>query len=262
MRTWRNLFTWLYANRLSLNVAKTEFIVFKPPRKSLTRRLTLKLNNTKHKLFESKKLKYLGLIVDDRLSWKFHINELTKKIGRSIGVLYRLKKTGCPKKILLNVYFALIQSQLSYGLMAWGSASNYLIEKLSLLQKKAVRIITNSSYLAHSAPLLKELGILNIEDLYQHQYAMFMFDYDRGSLPKTFDSYFVKVSDVHSHQTRSSSSNKLALPMVNTNKHGNSLIKSSGVKIFNKIVTLDFFKSSLNKSSFSKKFRNHLVSLY
>ena len=255
------LFTWLCANRLSLNVAKTEFIVFKPPRKSLTRRLTLKLNNTK--LFESKKLKYLGLIVDDRLSWKFHINELTKKLGRSIGVLYRLKKTGCPKKILLNVYFALVQSQLSYGLMAWGSASKYLIEKLSLLQKKAVRIISNSSYLAHTAPLLKELGILNIEDLYQHQYALFMFDYDRGSLPKTFNSYFCKVSDVHSHQTRSSSSKKLALPVLaNTNKHVNSLIKCSGVNIFNKIVTLDFFKSSFNKSSFSKKFRNYLVSLY
>ena len=210
-----------------------------------------------------KKLKYLGLIVDDRLSWKFHINELTKKLGRSIGVLYRLKKTGCPKKILLNVYFALVQSQLSYGLMAWGSASKYLIEKLSLLQKKAVRIISNSSYLAHTAPLLKELGILNIEDLYQHQYALFMFDYDRGSLPKTFNSYFCKVSDIHSHQTRSSSSKKLALPVLaNTNKHVNSLIKSSGVNIFNKIVTLEFFKSSFNKSSFSKKFRNYLVSLY
>ena len=167
------------------------------------------------------------------------------------------------QKILLNVYFALVQSQLSYGLMAWGSASKYLIEKLFLFQKKAVRIISNSSYLAHTAPLLKELGILNIEDLYQHQYALFMFDYDRGSLPKTFNSYFCKVSDVHSHQTRSSSSKKLALPVLaNTNKHVNSLIKCSGVNIFNKIVTLDFFKSSFNKSSFSKKFRNYLVSLY
>ena len=106
--------------------------------------------------------------------------------------------------------------------MAWGSASKYLIEKLFLLQKKAVRIISNSSYLAHTAPLLKELGILNIEDLYQHQYALFMFDYDRGSLPKTFNSYFCKVSDVHSHQTRSSSSKKLALPVLaNMNKHVN-----------------------------------------
>ena len=67
----QNLFTWLCANRLSLNVAKTEFI-FKPPRKSLNNRVTLKLNWKT--LFESKKIKYLGLTVDDRLTRKFHIN--------------------------------------------------------------------------------------------------------------------------------------------------------------------------------------------
>ena len=74
----KNLFIWLCENRLSLNVAKTEFIIFKPP-KSLKKRITLRLNGKT--LFESKKIKYLGLSVDNRLSWKFHINELSKKLG-------------------------------------------------------------------------------------------------------------------------------------------------------------------------------------
>ena len=129
------LFTWLCANRLSLNVGKTEFIVFKPPRKSLKNRITLKLNGTK--LFESKKIKYLGLIVDDRLSWKFHINELTKKLGRVIGIIYRLKKMNCPKSVLLCIYSALFQSQLSYGLTAWGSASKDQIEKIIFTSKES-----------------------------------------------------------------------------------------------------------------------------
>ena len=135
----KNLFIWLCANRLSLNVAKTEFIIFKPPRKSLKKRITLRLNGKT--LFESKKIKYLGLIVDDRLSWKFHINELSKKLGRAIGVIYRLKHMNCPKSVLFSIYYSLFQSQLSYGLMAWGSASKNLIEKIFLLQKKVVRII-------------------------------------------------------------------------------------------------------------------------
>ena len=130
----QDLFTWLCANRLSLNVAKTEFIIFKPPRKSLNNRLTLKLNGKT--LYESKKIKYLGLIVDDRLSWKFLINELCKKLGRVIGIIYRLKKTNCPKSVLLCIYSSLFQSQLCYGIMAWGSASKNLIEKLYLLQKR------------------------------------------------------------------------------------------------------------------------------
>ena len=74
----RLIFEWLCANRLSLNVSKTEFIIFKPPKKSLKDRFTLKLNRTV--LFESTKIKNLGLIMDDRLTWKYHIFELRKKM--------------------------------------------------------------------------------------------------------------------------------------------------------------------------------------
>ena len=70
----KKLFTWLCANRLSLNVGKTEFIILKPTRKSLKNRFTLKLNGKTVIYFQ--KIKYLGLIVDDRVSWKFHVHEL------------------------------------------------------------------------------------------------------------------------------------------------------------------------------------------
>ena len=66
------LFGWLCANRLSLNVSKTEFIVFRPPKKTLDKRIILKLNRIK--IYESNKIKYLGLILDSRLSWNNHIN--------------------------------------------------------------------------------------------------------------------------------------------------------------------------------------------
>ena len=71
------IFQWLCANRLSLNVTKTEFILFKPPRSQLLNRFTLKLNRVT--LVESNKIKYLGVIMDDRLTWKHHIYELRKK---------------------------------------------------------------------------------------------------------------------------------------------------------------------------------------
>ena len=71
------LLEWLCANRLSLNVAKTEFIIFCPPRMNPKERIFLELKRTK--IFESPKIKYLGLILDSRLTWKFHIAELTKK---------------------------------------------------------------------------------------------------------------------------------------------------------------------------------------
>ena len=67
------LYEWLCANRLSLNVGKTEFMIFRPPRKSIIDRVVLTLNRTK--IYESTKIKYLGIILDFRLTWKEHIEE-------------------------------------------------------------------------------------------------------------------------------------------------------------------------------------------
>ena len=75
------LFDWLCANRLSLNVDKTELIIFRPPRTKLDNRILLNLNNTI--IHESRKIKYLGLIMYERLAWKFHISEFGKR-NRSI----------------------------------------------------------------------------------------------------------------------------------------------------------------------------------
>ena len=63
-----NLYNWLCAYRLSLNAGKTEFIIFRPSRKKIDLRITLKLHHTK--LFQSSKIKYLGLIFDNKLNWK------------------------------------------------------------------------------------------------------------------------------------------------------------------------------------------------
>ena len=88
----RLIFIWLCANRLSLNVDKTEFVVFRPPRHNSSIRFTLKLNGTV--LHESPKIKYLGLILDRNLSWKHHIFELRKKLSRAVGILYIISQLG------------------------------------------------------------------------------------------------------------------------------------------------------------------------
>ena len=111
----RLLFEWLCSNRLSLNVDKTEFIVFRPPRLKLVNRFTLKLNRTT--LYESTKIKYLGLILDPCLSWKFHIYELRKKLSRAVGILYKMKKINCSKSVLLSLYHSIFNSHLCYGIV-------------------------------------------------------------------------------------------------------------------------------------------------
>ena len=107
------LYEWLCANRMSLNVGKTKFMIFRPPRKSLPDRIVLTLNRTK--IYESSKIKYLGLILDSRLTWKEHINELTKKLSQSVGMLYKTRDF-CPTSILKSLYHSIFTSHASYGL--------------------------------------------------------------------------------------------------------------------------------------------------
>ena len=79
-----------------------------------------------------------------------------------------------PKSILISIYFALTIFKFSYGLMAWGTACNDLIDKIFLLQKKVVRIISDVGFNDQTQPLFKKLSILNIRDVFKHQIALFM----------------------------------------------------------------------------------------
>lgn len=106
------LYEWLCANRLSLNTGKMEFIVFRPPRFKMTERLTLKLHQTK--FFESSKIKYLGMILDNKLNWKAHLNELTKKLSCAVGLIYKIRHL-CPTSVLRSLYYNLFHSHMSYG---------------------------------------------------------------------------------------------------------------------------------------------------
>ena len=102
---------------------------------------------------------YLGIILDRHLSWNEHITSVATKISKTIGVLNRLKHF-LPPYILKLIYNSLIGSKIKYGLLSWGSCS----ERIFKLQKKAVRVITNSKYNSHTDALFKKLYILKIQD--------------------------------------------------------------------------------------------------
>ena len=115
----RLIYIWLCANRLSLNVDKTEFVVFRPPRTNTFNRFTLKLNRTT--LYESPKIKYLGLILDKTLSWKFHIFELRKKLSRAVGILYKMRALHSKKCLAVTLLLSVPLSHVIWYLFIWSS---------------------------------------------------------------------------------------------------------------------------------------------
>ena len=104
------LHEWLCINRLSLNISKTNFVIFHSNNKP-TVPVTILINN--EAIDKVKHVKYFGVLIDSQLTLKHHIDELNKKVSRSIGILYKLRPF-VTQKILCNVYYAIVYPFLLY----------------------------------------------------------------------------------------------------------------------------------------------------
>ena len=103
--------------------------------------------------------KFLGVIIDDKLSFIRHITHIEYKISKGLRILLKARKY-LNRKCLLNLYYSFIYPYLTYCVEVWGNTPDTHIDPLIKLQKKIIRIITFSPYLAHTEPLFKELNIL------------------------------------------------------------------------------------------------------
>ena len=118
--------------------------------------------------------KYLGVIIDQHLSWKHHINYIALKISRNIGIISRLRHF-VPLKTLLSIYNSLISPYISHGVIAWGQASKSHFEKTLIVQKRPVHLI-NLPFRTHTIPYFAQSNILPITMLYFKFSSVLMFD--------------------------------------------------------------------------------------
>ena len=112
--------TRLCSNKIGLNVSKTETILFRHPKKKMNYDLKLKLHGKR--LCLSQKTKYLGIHIDQHLSWKTQLDAVAKKLRRANGIISKLRHF-LFLKTMVQVYHALFQSHVNYGLQIW--AQNY-----------------------------------------------------------------------------------------------------------------------------------------
>ena len=147
-------------NKISLNVKKTEMVIFKSKQKQLEGYLKIKLCSKR--LYPTESVKYLGVKIDTNLTWQHHVNDLSIKLNRANAVLFKIRKYVSPK-ILRSIYFAIFDSHLSYCCLVW--AQNFSsIKRILILQKKAVRIINFQPRNSHTSPLFKQNFILKFQD--------------------------------------------------------------------------------------------------
>ena len=127
-------------------------------------------------------VKFLGVYFDCKLTWHQHVNYISNKLSKSIYIINRLRNK-LPCSTLLSIYYSLFYSHINYCIILWGSASKTNLNKLVVLQKRAVRIITNSSYLCHTDPIFQKHKLIKLSDLYKYACLIFVFKYKLNLLP-------------------------------------------------------------------------------
>lgn len=219
------IYDYLRLNRLTVNIAKTQFINFRAPRKKIPK-VSLDFNGTK--IEECSSVKYLGLYISNTLNWNEHVDHVARKIVPVIGVMKKIRYK-IPSHILRLIYFSLVHSHLNYLVEVWGGRIGRT-NKLQILQNKALKAV----YLLHRLFSTDELyrtasgGVLPIRFLHFFQTAVYVFKVNNKLL---FSNILFRHID-HDHNTRSHSN--LATSYVRTN-YGKQRISISGPNTFNKL---------------------------
>ena len=234
---------YMIRNRLSINVEKTFAVVFTNKPADYTELSELKLDNCVLNVCNS--CKYLGLTIDNKLSFNAHIEVISKKISKTVGVMFKLRPF-VPDNIMLNLYYGLVYPYLIYCNVIWGGTNYIHLRNLVLLQKKIVRIITNSDYLAHSDPLFVRTGILKINDIHTFLLAIHGF--------KFHNKY---VTSSHEYNTRNRDNLLPAFQRLSSTQRSLSFTVPS---TWNKLPS--YIKEIRTLATFKVELKKYLISAY
>lgn len=217
---------WLSSNRLSLNVDKTSCMIISNLNKELPFNITIRNNP----ISLVKSAKFLGVIIDDRLSFNDQLQIVCKKISKSVGVLRKLCDY-VPNAVLKSVYLALVYPYLTYAIEVWGAAGKTLLTKLNALQNRCVKILS-SDVDSPIQTIYRNEKLLSLHKI--HQLFVLSKFYNYYILGKS-EPFFCKIAanqPTHSHNTRHSNDDRINVPEVNVSRYYSSFVYQ-GIKLWN-----------------------------
>jgi len=174
--TLRKVANWMWPNGLVLNPKKTKYIIF-DQKQPISTDLSIKVHSLQcqrklspdschcNPLERVKEYKYLGLTIDEELSFKPHINNVCKKLRSGLAMLRRIKYIASIS-FKREIYFAVIQSHIQYMLNIYGTAPTTQINRIMIAQKKTIRLVAGTHSRAHTKNIFSKLNIRNIYKLY------------------------------------------------------------------------------------------------
>ena len=188
--------------------------------------------------------KFLGVYIDENITWKHHISTVCSKISKSIGVLYKAREilTKCNLK---QLYFSFVHCYINYANIVWASTQKSKLECLYRHQKHAARLINFEHRYTHAMPLLKEMKALSVYQLNIYNNLCFMYRCKHNSCPSIFYGIFT-IKPPNKYSLRDNRS--LYEPFCRTNLN-QFCITYRGPHLWNKIVLPNFH--SVDDTSYS-----------
>ena len=200
---------------------------------------TLKVKLNGIKLNPEDEVKYVGLILDEYLTFKSHIKLLNAKLKRANNLI-AISRHYLPKNLLIQVYYGQFYSHITYGCQIWGQNENS-ISKTIALQNKAVSLILFSQSNSYSS-LYKELKLLKLKDIIKLNNILFTHATLNKNTPGIFSNYFSLNQITHKHNTinsitstYSNPTGTLKIPIFNT-RSGDLSLKYVCSKLWNTIL--------------------------
>ena len=239
--------TWVQVNKLSLNIKKTNFMLFKGQKK-IEYLPKIEMNNVS--LLSINTSKFLGVIIDEKLSWIHHIDYICKKVSKSIGILSKLKKY-LNVHSLINMYYCFVYPYLQYCNEVWGNAYSSHLNRLKLLQKRVIRIIARVDNFYHTDELFTKFNILKLHSINDYMIGQIMYKAYWSLLPIPLMSLFVKNDNIHSYHTRQKDDFHPPRPKSNLLKRS---VAYKGVTVWNSIRQT--VKINCSFECFKKRLKN------
>ena len=221
---------WFALNKLSLNVSKTNFIVFNNQNIEASK-FIIHLSGSNISRVNS--TKFLGVEIDEKLSWKKHTESVERKLSSALFLIRKIRyKINC--KTAQNLYDSLILPHISYCILIWGNGYKSVTSNILKLQKRALRLCYNKNSLKSDNLFPKNK--LMLHNLYNLKVAEIVhrYFYTPSLLPVCVLALFEKIADIHGYQTRSLDNLCLFTNLSRLNIRKSSL-KISAPAIWNKI---------------------------
>ena len=245
----QNVLQYCIVNKLSVNFEKTNFMIIT----SKKQKPTISIPNIEQKEF----IKYLGVYIDNTLSWSYHIKHINSRISKNTGIIYKLRHY-LNLKMLKQIYYSLIYPYLNYAILSWGNTYKTRLMKISTKQNKVVRAIFFANSRESAKPFFQLLNLLSLENIFKFKCACLTYKIINKdpTIPEPLQDYITLSSSIHSYNTRYSTKQNILRKKVRTN-YGKQKFEFVSSQIWEKVP--EFIKNRNSFFSFKTYFKAHLL---